>query len=96
MPSLKEVFEALTEENEYSSYWDKMREAKGEPESKMDRNKPVEAWILWAEEELDKAREEAYKDVDKTKALHHCRKAANLMVCALMHVGCPRREKRKS
>lgn len=91
--STEEILEILKAEFEYSRRWDKMRVEKGEPEYKMDRNKPVESWILWMEEYLSKARAEATKSTDKTAALHEIRKVANLALACLIYQGCPKREK---
>jgi len=86
------VIELLKSEFEYSQRWDKKREANGEPEHKMDRNKPVESWILWMEQYLANARLEATKSTDKTAALHEVRKVANLALACLTYIGCPPRE----
>ncbi len=86
------VVEIIKKEFEYAQRWDKQREARGEPEHKMDRNKPVESWILWMEEYLAKARTEATKSTDKTAALHEVRKVANLALACLAYQGCPERD----
>jgi len=91
MPSFDEVVEALREEFEYSQRWDKDREQNGAPEHRMDRNKPVECWIRWAECELNMAIQKSYGDNDKTAALHNVRKATNLLINAMIHQGCPKR-----
>lgn len=90
--SIDQVIETVKSEFEYSQRWDKAREAKGEPEHKMDRNKPVESWILWMEQYLANARLEATKSTDKTAALHEVRKVANLALACLAYQGCPKRE----
>jgi hypothetical protein len=90
--TLSDVIEKVKAEFEYSQRWDRTRVMNNEPEYKMDKNKPVESWILWMEEYLAKARREATMSTDKVLALHQIRKVANLALACLVYQGCPARE----
>jgi hypothetical protein len=89
--TIEKVIEEVKAEFEYSQRWDKARIANNEPEHKMDKNKPVESWILWMDEYLCRARSEATKSTDKLLALHEIRKVANLALACLTYQGCPLR-----
>ncbi len=91
--STEQVIETLKAEFEYSQRWDKIRESRCAPDHQMDRNKPVESWILWMEQYLANARLEATRSTDKTAALHEVRKAAALALACLTYCGCPPRDK---
>lgn len=67
--------------------WDENRPDGSNP----DEEKSIETWILWAEQELKLARDSAYQGYDKTKAAHHCRKAAAHLANALKYHGNPTR-----
>lgn len=89
--SYDEVIEKIKAEFEFSQCWDKARIREGTDEAlaNLDKNKPVESWILWMEEYLHDARNKASKSRDKTEALHDVRKVANLAIACLVYRGCP-------
>ena len=86
----KEVYNAIDEEREYQQKWDRERDDKSLP--KRDETMAVEAWILWMEDYLQKARSAASTFVDKTEALHAIRKVVALGVACMEYNGAPRRE----
>lgn len=84
----KLVYDLIDGEIEYAQHWDKMR-----PESSQkDADKPIEAWLLWMEEYLSRARKAATTSVDKTEALENIRKLAGLAVNCMTYHPTPARK----
>ncbi len=86
MLTRKEVFEAIDSERIYQEKWDKEREENPNLGSYNDRDKPVETWILWMEEYINKARHSATANFDKSTALENvCKIAALATACMEYH-----------
>jgi hypothetical protein len=94
MPTREQVYKAIDSEREYQNYWDNKRLNGNDNETQMDKDKPVECWVLWMEEYIKKAREEATGDCTKERALHQIRKVAALGVACMESLGAPEREKK--
>jgi len=86
----EEVYKLISGELDYAQYWDMKRKdpgfaAKLKGGAKLlDKDKPVECWILWMEHYLSIARENATRLLDKTEALKFIRKVAGLAVSCMM------------
>ena len=91
MPTREEVYEAISSERDYQNKWDETREAHPELGSYMDRDKPVETWILWMEEYLSEARTGATNSIDKSGSLENIRKVAALAVACMEYHGVSKR-----
>jgi len=91
MPSVDEVYEAVSSEIKYQEKWDKEREADTGLNSYMDKDKSVETWILWMEEYLARARSTATNSFDKSGPLENIRKVTALAVTCMKHHGAPKR-----
>lgn len=91
MPSREQVFQAINTERAYQDKWDNARKEQG-INSYMDKDKPVETWILWMEEYMHEARTRATAQFDKTSALSNIRKVAALAVACMEYHGAPERE----
>lgn len=102
----EDVYKLIDEEREYQQHWDLQRYteyralADGQGVSDLtrgtlllDSNKPIESWILWMEEYLQKARQAAAGTLDQKKALENIRKVAALAVACMEYNETPPREK---
>lgn len=86
MPTREEVFEAIDSERVYQEKWDNERENNTKLYSYNDHDKPVETWILWMEEYLNRARQSATSSFDKSTALENvCKVAALATACMEYH-----------
>jgi len=91
MPSREQVFHAINTERAYQEKWDQTRKEQG-INSYMDKDKPVETWVLWMEEYMSQARKRATAQFDKTAALQNIRKVCALGVACMEYHGAPERE----
>ena len=84
-PALEAVKAAVVGELEYAKKWDANRP----PWELEDKDKPMEAWVLWMEEYLSRARA-ANTEGHWVSALHELRKMIGLGVSCARYHGIPR------
>lgn len=82
----EEVYALIDAEREYQKHWDEKRKTEAEVlggAQQLDKDKPVEAWILWMENYLLDARTAATKSLNKAHALEAIRKVTALGVACM-------------
>lgn len=84
----EDVYKLIDGERAYQNHWDDKRKAEADDKivggaQQLDKDKPVEAWILWMENYLLDARTAATKSLNKADALEAIRKVAALAVACM-------------
>lgn len=82
----EEVYKLLDGERAYQNFWDEKRKTETDVKGGaqlLDKDKPVEAWILWMENYLLEARTAATKSLNKEEALEFIRKVTALGVACM-------------
>ena len=82
----EDVYRLINGERDYQNHWDEKRKTEAEVlggAQQLDKDKPVEAWILWMENYLLEARTAATKSLNKAHALEAIRKVAALAVACM-------------
>ncbi len=92
----EEVYKLIDTEREYQKHWDDKRKNEADDKivggaQQLDKDKPVEAWILWIENYLLDARTAATKSLNKVHALEAIRKVAALAVACMEYNNTPPR-----
>jgi len=91
MPTRQEVYDIISSERDYQVKWDRDRTADPTINSYMDKDKPVETWLLWMEEYLSQARSYATSSFDKGSSMDQVRKVAALAVACMEYHGAAKR-----
>ena len=90
----EDVYKLVDGEREYQNYWDEKRKTETDVKGGaqlLDKDKPVEAWILWMESYLLDARSAATKSLNKSDALAFIRKVTALGVACMEYNDTPAR-----
>ncbi len=93
----QEVYKLIDREREYQKFWDEKRKTEpcGGGAQLLDKDKPVESWILWMEQYLSLAREAATKSINKIAALENIRKVVAMGVACMEYNETPPRKEVK-